>query len=49
MKNKHYLSIYYGVDISLPDEEFYKKIKEINKLAEQTTEKFNYKRSDLND
>lgn len=40
---KHYLSIYYGIDENLPDEEFYQKIKEINQECEKSIKKFNSK------
>lgn len=47
MKDKHYLSIYYGIDETLPDDEFYKKIKEINRECEECTKKFNFSCSKL--
>ena len=37
---KHYLSIYYGLDETLPDDEFYKKIEEINRECEEKANKF---------
>lgn len=40
MNNKHYLSIYYGIDETLPDKIFFQKIKEINCLAEESAKKF---------
>lgn len=41
MKNKHYLSIYYGIDENLPDDEFYQKINEINQECEEAAQKYN--------
>ena len=35
---KHYLSLYYGVDESLPDKEFLKQIQDINRLLEECLE-----------
>lgn len=46
MTDKHTLSLYYGIDENLPDNEFYKKIKEINCLAEEKAKKFNNKRGE---
>ena len=37
--DKHYLSMFYGVDEALPDEEFVRQIKEINELARVATER----------
>lgn len=37
---KLYLSLYYGVDINLPDDEFYQKIKEINRECEEKANNF---------
>ena len=41
--NKHYLSIYYGIDETLPDDEFYQKIREINKECEEKAKNFTIK------
>ena len=41
MKDKHYLSIYYGIDENLPDDEFYRQVGEINKECEEIAKKFN--------
>lgn len=35
MKDKHYLSIYYGIDETLPDDIFYREIKLINIQIEE--------------
>lgn len=42
--NKHYLSIYYGIDETLPDDIFYQRVKEINKECEESTKKFTKKK-----
>jgi hypothetical protein len=39
MTDKHYLSIYYGIDESLPDDIFYREIKLINLQFEEYTER----------
>lgn len=36
---KHELSVFYGVDETLPDEEFMRQIREINELARMETER----------
>lgn len=41
MKNKNYWAMYYGIPVTLPNKQFYKKIKEINCLAEESAKKFN--------
>lgn len=38
---KYYLSLYYGININLPDKLFYAKINEINKLCDDYAEKIN--------
>lgn len=43
MKDKHYLSIYYGIDETLPDDEFYKKIREINRECEEKAREYERK------
>lgn len=40
---KEYYALFYGIDVSLSDDEFYKKIDEINKEAEEVTKRFNNK------
>ena len=40
MYTKHFLSLYYGIDESLPDDLFYAEIEKINKMAEIAIEKF---------
>ncbi len=37
MKTKHYWAMYYGVEETLPDKEFYEKINAINQLATLVT------------
>lgn len=37
--DKHYLSMFYGVDEALPDEEFARQIGEINDLAREAAER----------
>lgn len=51
MTDKHYLSIYYGIDETLPDDEFYQRVKEINKECEESTKKFkmeNFLKNEVN-
>ena len=40
-EDKHYLSIYYGIDETLPDDIFYCRVKEINQECEKHIQKFN--------
>lgn len=40
MYTKHFLSLYYGIDESLPDDLFFAEIDKINKMAESVAEKF---------
>lgn len=46
--NKHYLSIYYGIDETLPDDIFYCRVKEINKECEESTKKFTNRKEEKN-
>ena len=39
-QDKHYLSIIYGIDENLPDDEFYCRVNEINQECEKHTKKF---------
>lgn len=41
MTEKEYYAQFYGIDVNLSDDEFYKKIAEINKQAEEVTKRFN--------
>ena len=40
MKNKHYWAIYYGIDETLPDDEFYCRVKEINRECKKHIKNF---------
>lgn len=40
MLDKHYWSMYYGIDENLPLKEFCQKIRELNSLAMQLTKRF---------
>ena len=37
---KHYLSLIYGIDETLPDEDFYRQVREINKECEECSKKY---------
>lgn len=44
IKDKHYWSIYYGVDENLSDKEFWEAIKKINQEAEEFLKEMNSKK-----
>lgn len=43
--NKQYWADYYGIDVNLPNEEFIKKIKEINQFAIEVAKKYEGKQT----
>lgn len=43
--NKHYLSLYYGININLSDKIFYAKINEINKMCDYYANKIKLRSS----
>ena len=43
MLDKHYWSVYYGIEETLPDDEFYRRVKEINKECEEKARQYERK------